>query len=126
MAKKKGGKARRPQAVPVGELVKRAEEQARLGHLDEAVKTLRRADEEIRHARGANRSAPLPPPLAETEPALNTLLARTLVRRALESTDPERQIADLEQALKRDPGYVPGLLALGAVRLAGGQAGPAR
>src|SRR5947209_5996958 len=122
MAARTKKKPKQERSVPVGEMVKLAEERLQRGQPDEAIGLLLRADGEVQRgaSSGAGKHAALPPHLAAVQPAIAPLLARALFQRALTTEDPARKIADLKEAVKRAPDETRYRLALGACRLAQG------
>jgi len=135
VATKSKKKAKSARAVPVGELVKLAEERLQRGQPDEAIRLLQAAEDEIRHGfapapgkarssggdKGRPQGSHLSPHLAAVQPLLPPLMARAFFARARAAADPSQKIADLKEATKRAPSEVRYRLALGACWLAMGK-----
>lgn len=101
--KKKKTKQSRP--VPPGEILRQGEESLSAGRFDDAVRLLMRAESELQRD----------PTQRER---VSKALARAYFERALSIEDAEKRIADLEQAVKRQPSDAGCLAALGLCHLA--------
>ena len=101
MAKKKSKKPHF-RVVPVGELVRQAEEQLQHGQPDEAMRTLLRAEAEV--GRKPAQGAPASPHQAEWQPQIVRLLARAFFEYALATEDTSKKADALRGGQTRPSG----------------------
>jgi tetratricopeptide (TPR) repeat protein len=121
MAKKKK-KFKTPGVVPISELVAIAEERLEQGRADEAIKLLLPAEAELQRqtSQSSGKSLTLPPHLITLRPAVAQLLACAFCSRAFAAAELNKQISDLEEAVKRAPEEARYRLALGLCHLTAG------
>jgi len=105
------------------EMMKRAEEHLQQGQIEQALQLLRRAENELKpRVTVAGKKISTPPHLIAAQAALPGLMTRALSAHALTLSDPAQKLAALEEVVKRAPAEARYLVALGACRLAQGNA----
>lgn len=100
-----------------------AEEHLQHGRIEQALPLLRRAEIDLKpRVTVAGKKISTPPHLIAAQAALPGVMARALSAHALTLSDPSQKLAALEEVVKRAPAEARYLVALGACRLAQGNA----
>src|SRR5262245_25986625 len=117
MSSKKKSKHQHSLSAP--DLIKLAQDQLQRGQAQTALESLQNAEVKLKQATTAppGKKLSIPPHLTAALNALPALFARALFMRSFMATDAKQQIADLEEAAKRDPGNHRLVIARGASRL---------
>src|SRR5262249_14317348 len=117
MSSKKKSKYQR--SLSATDLIKLAQDQLQRGQAQNAIESLRSAEVKLKQASTAplGKKVSIPPHIVTALDALPALFSRALFMRSLTASDFEQQIADLEEAAKRDPDNHRLVIARGAARL---------
>jgi tetratricopeptide (TPR) repeat protein len=125
--KKKKPKQKRFRQVSPVEMIAHAEEQLRLGNIDEAIRHLLEAETQLKPSVSVDgKKISTPPHLIAARTSLPSLLARAFASRSLTSLSTDRKLADLKQAVGYAPGEARYRNALGACQIAYGDPDLAR